>query len=161
IHVVRGSTIVTPFSMCSSLIRSRSTEAADASSARVFTPSVSRESGAMCAATFPPPATMISIASVRYSSPCTLCGWICSSAGHNAGAERPLLHGDLHVRARELLARRRRCDDDERAGACLAPRLHDPVDHATAEDRMEVLRHRGLHPRAEAAGHQDCCEGRL
>ena len=47
IHVVFGSTIVTPASMCASLIRSRRTAPACASSTRVFTPSVSRESAAM------------------------------------------------------------------------------------------------------------------
>ena len=46
IHVVDGSTIVTPASMCATLIRSRSTAAAAASSTRVFTPSVSSGSGA-------------------------------------------------------------------------------------------------------------------
>ena len=43
IHVDAGSTIVTPASMCRSLMRSRSTAAACASSTRVFTPSVSSE----------------------------------------------------------------------------------------------------------------------
>ena len=41
IHVDPGSTIVTPASMCSRLIRSRSATPAAASSTRVLTPSVS------------------------------------------------------------------------------------------------------------------------
>ena len=46
IQVVAGSTIVTPASMCSRLIRSRSEAPAAASSTRVLTPSVSAGSGA-------------------------------------------------------------------------------------------------------------------
>ena len=65
IQVVRGSTIVTPASMCASLIRSRRTTPAWASSTRVLTPSVSFGSGATCAATFSPAPTRISITSVR------------------------------------------------------------------------------------------------
>src|SRR6185503_8255193 len=33
-----------------------------------------------------------------------------------------------------------------------------PVDHRPAEQRVEVLRHGGVHPRAEAAGHENCGE---
>ena len=52
----RGSTIVTPASMCSSLIRSRSAAAAAASSTRVLTPSTSNGSAATCTATASPAA---------------------------------------------------------------------------------------------------------
>ena len=63
--VEAGSTIVTPASMCRSLIRSRSTAAACASSARLLIPSGATGSGHRYAAAIPPPPTMLSIASVR------------------------------------------------------------------------------------------------
>ena len=73
-----------------------------------------------------------------------------------AGAERLLLHRDLDVLDGVRGLRRR--DDDERIGPERAHRLDHPVDEPTAEQRMEVLRRRGPHPRAEARGHHDCCE---
>ena len=57
IHVLSGSTIVTPASMCASLMRSRSAAAAAASSTRVFTPSVSTGSPPLCTATRSPSST--------------------------------------------------------------------------------------------------------
>ena len=73
-----------------------------------------------------------------------------------AGAERLLLHGDLD--ALEKVARLRRGDDDEPLDAGLARGLDDPVDHPPAEQRVQVLRRRALHARADSAGHHDCCE---
>ena len=46
-------------------------------------------------------------------------------------------------------------------GACLASGLEHPVDHATAEDRMEMLRNGGAHAGAEPSGHDDSCDGRV
>ena len=57
IHVLAGSTIVTPASMCASLTRSRSAAAAAASSTRVFTPSVSTGLPPLCTATRSPSIT--------------------------------------------------------------------------------------------------------
>src|SRR3954471_14337720 len=51
-------------------------------------------------------------------------------------------------------------DEHERVRA---GRLHggdDPVDEAASEQRVQVLRRRGLHPRAEAGGHDHCGEVR-
>ena len=73
-----------------------------------------------------------------------------------AGAARLLLHGD--VDAVVELARRRRGDDDDPLHARPARGLDDPVDHPPAEQRMEVLRRRALHARADPSGHHDCCE---
>src|SRR5207244_1539511 len=39
-----------------------------------------------------------------------------------------------------------------------ANRLDGPVDKAPAEQRVQVLRGCGLHSRAEAGRHDDCCE---
>src|SRR6266516_1377869 len=34
----------------------------------------------------------------------------------------------------------------------------DPVDHSASEERMQVLRDVGAHPRPETCGHHDCSE---
>ena len=60
-------------------------------------------------------------------------------------------------RRRRSRAVRRRDDDDAR-DARLARRFDDPVDHPAAEQRVQVLRRRAAHARAEATGHHDCCE---
>ena len=59
-----------------------------------------------------------------------------------------LLHGDLDALERVRVLGRG--DDDERIGAERAGRLDHPVDHAPAEQRVEVLRRRRAHARAEA-----------
>ena len=64
-------------------------------------------------------------------------------------------------RRRRELARLRRGDDDDPLDAAGARRLDDPVDHPPAEQRVEVLRRRALHARADSGGHHDCCERRL
>ena len=73
-----------------------------------------------------------------------------------AGAERLLLHGDVEPveRARAV----GRGDDDDPLDACVLRGRDHPVDHPPAEQRVQVLRRRALHARAEAAGHHDCCE---
>ena len=70
-----------------------------------------------------------------------------------AGAERLLLDGDLE--ALEGVGAIGRDDDDQAGELERARRLEHPVHHPPAEDRMEVLRHRGTHPGAEAAGHDE------
>ena len=52
----------------------------------------------------------------------------------------------------------RRDDDDERVGAELVSGVERPVEHAPAEQRVQVLRRRGAHARTEAGGHDDGCE---
>src|SRR5262249_47794740 len=49
-------------------------------------------------------------------------------------------------------------DDDERLRPGLETRVDHPVDHAAAENRVEVLRDGGTHPGTEPAGHQNGCE---
>jgi len=71
-----------------------------------------------------------------------------------ARALRLLLDRDLV--ALEPLPGRGRRDHDERVGADAAAGLEHPVDHPAAEQLVEVLRHGGFHPRAEARGHHDC-----
>ena len=73
-----------------------------------------------------------------------------------AGSERALLHRDLHVA--ERVAALRRGDDDERRRAERSRRLEHPVDHAPAEDRVQVLRHGRAHARAEPTGHHHGCQ---
>src|SRR5918912_875886 len=70
-----------------------------------------------------------------------------------ARAERLLLHGDVH--AVEGVDGVGRDNEDERVGAERLDRRDDPVDKPAAEQRMQVLGRRGLHPRAEARGHDD------
>ncbi len=77
-------------------------------------------------------------------------------ANRVAGTEWRLLHGDRD--ALECVARVGRRDDDDRVGAGTGGRGGHPVDHAPAEQRMQVLRRCGVHPRTEATGHDDCCE---
>src|SRR4029453_2239804 len=57
----------------------------------------------------------------------------------------------------ELVHSLRSGDNDERIGVDRTRSLDDPVDHATAQDLVEVLRRVGLHPRAETAGEHDSC----
>ena len=73
-----------------------------------------------------------------------------------AGAERLLLNRDLH----SLVGVRRvgRGDDHDRVGSGLAGRPDHPVDHAPAEQRVQVLRHGRPHPRPEPACHHYCRE---
>ena len=73
-----------------------------------------------------------------------------------AGAERLLLDRDRHAveRRRASRATRRR-----RAARAELPRgLEHPVDEPASEQRVQVLRRRGAHARAESTGHHDCCE---
>ena len=58
----------------------------------------------------------------------------------------------------EEVARLRRCDDYEPLDARPARRIDHPVDHAPPEQRMQVLRRRALHARADPSGHHNCCE---
>ena len=81
---------------------------------------------------------------------------VARSADRVTGPERLLLHGDLD--ALEEVARLRRRDDDEPLDAGSARRVDDPVDHPPAEHRVQVLRRRALHARADPGGHHDCCE---
>ena len=92
------------------------------------------------------------------TSPVVRCERGAGGAHRVAGAERLLLHDDGDVVPRELVAPGGRRDDDERLGAGRAAGLDHPVDHAAAEDRVEVLRHRGAHAGAEASGHHDGCD---
>ena len=73
-----------------------------------------------------------------------------------AGAERSFLDRDLEPV--EAVARLRRRDDDDRLRAGVARGGDDPVDHAPAEQRVEVLRRRGTHASAEAGGHDESCD---
>ena len=257
IHVVAGSTIVTPFTMCASLIRSRSTAAASASSTRLLIPIVSAASSARHA---PAPAAgrddvrdrvgqvelalrvprvelaervakrlrvedvdrRVELADrallvVRVSllddladaavlgaddapvrqrllrldredrdrrAPCPMLrDELLEQAGGDerrgrvehehrageaverllrgrdrvAGPARVLLHRDDDAVV-VLVARVGRGDDDDRVGAGRARGLEHPVDDASPEQRMQVLRHGRLHPGAEPAGHDDSCE---
>ncbi len=76
-----------------------------------------------------------------------------------AGPERRLLHGDLDVA--ERVGSRGRRDHDEGVDARRRRGLEDPVHHPAPEERVQVLRHARVHARAEACGHNDCCELRL
>ena len=82
-----------------------------------------------------------------------------SSAGASYRVPRPerlLLDGDLHVA--ECVGARRRRDDDHGLDTGIPGGRDDPVHHPAPEDRVKVLRHARMHPRAEACGHHDCCE---
>ena len=97
--------------MCSRLIRSRRVAAAAASSTRVLTPSVSAGSAATWATTRSPRATRSRTASVRYSSPWTLCGSSRSSAGQSSVGAEDVDRG-VALLDRQLLGRRvARLDD--------------------------------------------------
>src|SRR6266576_6124832 len=73
-----------------------------------------------------------------------------------AGAERLLLDRDGNP------VERARCfgreDDDERIRAERPHGFDDPVDEPAPEQRVQVLRRRGLHPRAEPGRHDDGCQ---
>ncbi len=72
------------------------------------------------------------------------------------GAERLFLHRNLEPV--ESVARVRRGDDDDPVGsACLRGEDH-PVDEPAPEQRVQVLRQRGAHPRPESRGHDDGCK---
>src|SRR5581483_1246398 len=75
-----------------------------------------------------------------------------------AGTEGLLLHRNDEPAVCEAILCRRRGDDDDRVGARTATGVDDPVDHRPAEHEVEVLRHVGPHPGAEAPGHQHGCE---
>src|SRR3954471_21597988 len=92
----------------------------------------------------------------RGSSPPTPGGRFARAADGVPGAARLLLHGDLD--SLEKVARLRRGDDDEPLDAGSARGVDYPVDHPPAEDRVQVLRRRPLHARADSGGHHDCCE---
>ena len=68
--------------------------------------------------------------------------------------ERLLLDGHLDAVEEGGCVGRRHHDDA--VGTARARGADDPVDHPPAEERMEVLRRRALHARAEATGHYDC-----
>ena len=51
-----------------------------------------------------------------------------------------------------------RGDDHDRVGSGLARGVDHPVDHAPAEQRVQVLRHGRPHPRSESARHHYCRE---
>jgi hypothetical protein len=69
-----------------------------------------------------------------------------------------LLHRDLDGPAVVGVARVRRRDDDDALRTALARGVEHPVDDALSEQRVQVLRNRGLHPGAETAGHDHSCE---
>ena len=71
-------------------------------------------------------------------------------------AERTFLYRDLE--AVEAVAGLRRGDDHDRRRAGVARGRNDPVDHAPAEQRVEMLRRRGTHASAEAGGHDEGCD---
>src|SRR2546423_10413394 len=70
-----------------------------------------------------------------------------------ARAERLLLHS--HVSALKGADRVGRDDEDERIRMQRFHGRDDPVDETATEQRVQVLRRRGLHPRAEPRGHHD------
>jgi hypothetical protein len=76
-----------------------------------------------------------------------------------ARTERALLHGDRRVP--EGITALGRGDDDKRRRLERPCCLHHPVDHAPAQNRVQVLRHGGLHARAEPGGHHHGCECRV
>ena len=76
-----------------------------------------------------------------------------------AGPERPLLHRDLDVP--ERVAALRRGDHHEWLRAEGPSGLQHPVDHPSAEDRVQVLGHGRAHARSEPAGHHHSCECRV
>ena len=73
-----------------------------------------------------------------------------------AGTARLALHRDLDALGDVLAARRD--DDHGPVGAELADGVERPVEHALAEQRVQVLRRPGAHARTEAGGHDDDCE---
>ena len=73
-----------------------------------------------------------------------------------AGTARLVLHRDLDAVVE--LARRRRCDDDDPLAPAPRAASSDPVDHPPPQQRVEVLRRRALHARADPSGHHNCCE---
>ena len=73
-----------------------------------------------------------------------------------ARAERLLL--DRDARVAELVPALGRCDHDERVRPERPRSLQDPVDHPPAEDRVQVLRCRRAHARAEPSGHHHGCD---
>jgi hypothetical protein len=75
-----------------------------------------------------------------------------------AGAEWALLDRDLDAVERRGGFRRR--DDDEGRRLQRPRGLEHPVHHPPPEDRVQVLRERGTHPRPEPSGHHDCGESR-
>ncbi len=72
------------------------------------------------------------------------------------GAAGALLHGDLD--ALELVREVGRADDDEAGGIESPPGLDHPVDEATTEQRVEMLRRGRTHPRAEPSREDDDCQ---
>jgi hypothetical protein len=74
-----------------------------------------------------------------------------------AGPAGVLLYCDDHA-AVVGVARVGRRHDDDRIGTGRACGLEDPVDDASPEQRVQMLRHGRLHPGAEPAGHDDSCE---
>ena len=73
-----------------------------------------------------------------------------------AGAERLLLDRDAGVA--ELVAALGRGDHDQRIRPERARGLEHPVDHPPPEDRVQVLRGRRAHARAEPSGHHHGCD---
>ena len=73
-----------------------------------------------------------------------------------ARAKRLLLHRDGH--AVELAGRLRRKHDDEGIRLEWTDRLDDPVDEPPPQQRVQMLRERGLHARAESGRHHDGCK---
>ena len=62
-------------------------------------------------------------------------------------------------RERELVARGGRADDHEGIRLERLCGQERPVEDASTEERMEMLRPVGAHPRAQARRHDDRCEG--
>ncbi len=77
------------------------------------------------------------------------------------GSERLCLDGDGDGRLLELIAARRRGDDDNGLRARRDRAVDHPVDEPPPEDRVEVLRHGRAHASAEASGHDQGCERRI
>ena len=58
----------------------------------------------------------------------------------------------------ESVSVRRGGDDDERIDSRAPGCTDHPVHHTAPEQRVEMLRHARAHTRAEACGHDDCCD---
>ena len=73
-----------------------------------------------------------------------------------ARPERSLLHG--HIEPGEEIGGAHRGDDHDPSELELLRRRQHPVHHPPAENRMQVLRQRGVHARPEPRGHDDRSE---
>ena len=151
IHVVAGSTIVTPARIQPRLTRSRSRARAAASCARSLMPRISSASAATTAATGRPAATWRPSTSVRYSSPWALSVVRRPSASRQRGdVEGVDAAVDLAHRALRLVGVLLLDDRDDVAGAGVAQ-------HAAVAGG--VVEHRGEDGRARARARRGCRPG--